>query len=167
MLVRAGLLLLCVGLVLTGPSDALAASRTPAVSGYDAAYFGESAWVQVHPGDPFQLSVTFTNTGAQSWVNGTGSEVDLVICIDIPEPPYYPCNVLSPYGDWSVNWTSTRIYAAPTATVAPGSNAQYVYGLKVPIGTAPGFYYIRGELALRATGMLIHPVGYYVRIQVL
>jgi len=147
----------------------LAATAAPnAVPGYDAEYCGESAYLALHVGDSGQLQTCFANTGTVSWVNGSASEVVLSVCVDTPAPQYFACNVLSPYGDWASGWTTARIYAAaPIAAVTPGQNVFYRYAVKVPTGTSAGDYYFRGELVLRATGVPIHPVGYYHVIRVI
>ena len=65
-------------------SLSMLASAVPAlaVSGYDSAYAGESAFVNISPGQTLNFQVFFANTGTTTWSKGTGTEVDLAACLE-------------------------------------------------------------------------------------
>ena len=52
-----------------------------AVTGYDSAYAGESAFVNISPGQTLNFQVFFANTGTTTWSKGTGTQVDLAACL--------------------------------------------------------------------------------------
>jgi hypothetical protein len=159
---RYGLVIVILVLVIT----ATPAAAAPA--GFDAAFAGETAFLTLHRGDTGQMVVFFTNTGTTSWVGTTATEVVLSVCVDTPSPQNFRCNVLSPYADFALNWTSPRIYATATQpAVAAGGMATFTYGIKVPMDAALGDHYFRGELVHRATGTPVHPVGYYHLVTVI
>ena len=152
-------------LLLQSPAFAAPHDAPP---GFDAEFAGESAFLTLHAGDAAQLQVFFANTGSITWSRGTSTEVVLSVCVDTPPPQGFRCNVLSPYADFNLNWTSPRIYAVPTQlSVSPGAIATFVYGLRVPPDAAPGDYYFRGELVHRASLIPVHPVGYYQIVTVI
>lgn len=150
----------------------LGARPAAAVSGFDAAYCGQGAYVTAHAGDTVQSSVCFMNTGTTAWVAGSASEVALAVCVDLPFAPFFACDTLSPYGDWASGWTTTRIYGSQsTSVVSPGSSTNFLWNVKVPAapvgGTSASDYVFRGELILRSTGQVIHPIGYFQVIHVI
>src|SRR5256714_4486200 len=65
-------------------SLSMLASAVPAlaVSGYDSAYAGESAFVNISPGQTLNFQAFFANTGTTTWSKGTGTEVDLAACLE-------------------------------------------------------------------------------------
>lgn len=163
---RYGLLVTVLWVMLASTTAEAASFLTP--TGFDAAFGGESAFLTLHRGDTGQFQVFFVNTGTIAWSKATSSEVVLSVCVDTPPPQLFRCNVLSPYADWALNWTTPRIYAATTqAVVASGSLGTFPYSVKVPIDAALGDYYFRGELAHRATGTPVHPVGYFQLVTVI
>jgi hypothetical protein len=156
-------------LVLVMTLTALPASAAPASAppGFDSAFGGESAFVTLRAGETANFQVFFLNLGTTAWTRGSATEVVLAVCVDTPMPQGFRCNVLSPYADWALNWTSTRIYTTATqTTTASGSLATLSYSVKVPTDAALGDYYFRGELVHRATGTPLHPVGYYQLVTV-
>ena len=52
------------------------AGQAAAVSGYDSAYFGESAFLTLGPGQSGQFAVGFNNTGSTGWLTGSASQTD-------------------------------------------------------------------------------------------
>src|SRR5687767_12882253 len=58
-----------------GSADAL-------VPGYDSAYAGESAFLNMTPGATGTFTVFFQNTGSTTWVRGTATQVDLFACLN-------------------------------------------------------------------------------------
>ena len=144
-----------------------AAAPPQAPPGYDAAYAGESVFLTLHRGDTGQFQVFFLNTGSVSWTRGAATEVALSVCVDTPLSQRFRCNVLSPYADWAVNWTSPRLYATTAqSVVTAGGTATFGFSVKVPADAALGEFYFRGELVERSTGTPIHPIGYYQLVTV-
>ena len=159
--------LIAIALVFALATTTATAAPAENPPGFDAAFGGESAFLALHRGDTGTLQVFFANTGSTSWAKGAATEVSLGICVDTPAPQFYRCNVLSPYADWAVNWTSARIYATQNQVlISPGTVGTFIYSVKVPADAAFGDYYFRGELIHRATATPIHPVGYYQLVTV-
>lgn len=139
------------------------AGQAAAVSGYDSAYFGESAFLTLGPGQSGQFAVGFNNTGSTGWLTGSTSQVDLAICL----PDKTTCNVTSPNAAFASNWLSSTDYATTSTTfVGPGQTGYFVYNVTVPSSAAPGTYRFNGDLALHGTASMIHPEGYYQDVSV-
>lgn len=162
---RSGLAVLVLAVTLTAvPASAAPVGAPP---GFDGDFGGESAFLSLRRGDTGNFQVFFVNLGTTSWTRGSATEVALGICVDTPAPQRFRCNVLSPYADWALNWTSPRIYATTTqVTLAPGGIGTFTYNVKVPADAALGEYYFRGELIHRTTGTPLRPVGYYQLVTV-
>ena len=140
-----------------------AAGQAAAVTGYDSAYFGESAFLVLGPGQSGQFAVGFNNTGSTGWLTGSASQVDLAICL----PDKTTCNTVSPNAAFASNWLGVTDYATTSTTyVGPGQTGYFVYNVTVPTGTAPGTYRFNGDLALHGTASMIHPQGYYQDVEV-
>jgi hypothetical protein len=82
-----------------------AAGQAAAVSGYDSAYFGESAFLTLGPGQSGQFAVGFNNTGSTGWLTGSTSQVDLAICL----PDKVTCNTISPNAAFASNWLAEKM----------------------------------------------------------
>ncbi len=130
-----------------------------AVTGYDSAYAGESAFVNIAPGQSNEFQVFFANTGTTAWGKGTATQVDLAACLD----DKVTCNAQdATEATWNSSWLSATRYATTTQTlVAPGSIATFKYTVMAPAGVAAGTYRFNGDLVLSSTGERIHPEGYY------
>ncbi len=125
-----------------------------AVAGYDARYFGESAFATLLPGQSNQFAVGFTNTGSIGWAKGTASQVNLAQCC--------PLNSPSPNGPWAVNWLSTTAYATTTTEyVGPGQIGWLAYTVKAPTNAAAGDYRFDGDLVLASTGEAVYREGHF------
>ena len=131
-----------------------------AVTGYDSAYAGESAFVNLVPGQSNEFQVFFANTGTTTWTVGTTTQVDLLACLedklscdqqDATEATWNP-------GTWL---SATRYATSTQASVAPGSIATFKYTVTAPAGVATGTYNFNGDLGLHSTGAKLHPEGYY------
>ncbi len=132
----------------------LASRPGSAVAGYDARYFGESAFATLQPGQSNQFAVGFTNAGSIGWARGGSSQVNLAQCCPISSP--------SVNSAWAVSWLSTSAYAATTTEyVGPGQIGWFVYTVKAPATIAPGDYRFDGDLVLASTGEAIHREGYF------
>jgi hypothetical protein len=136
-----------------------AAVPAAAVTGYDSAYAGESAFVNITPGQTQNFQVFFANTGTTSWTKGSATQVDLAACLE----DKVTCNQLeASKAGWNSGWLSTTRYASTTQTVTPpGSLGTFSYNIMAPTGTAAGIYRFNGDLVLSSTGEKIHPEGYY------
>jgi hypothetical protein len=133
------------------------ADSARAVSGYDSAYFGESAFLSLNPGQSGQFVVGFNNTGSTGWLRGSASQVDLQVC----GPDKVTCGIPSANAAWASNWLSSTAYATTsTAYVGPGQTGFFVYNI-VASGTAGQTARFNGDLALHASGQQVHPQGYY------
>ena len=142
------------GLVALAPSTAAAA-----VPGYDSAYAGESAFISTGPGQAGQFQVFFMNTGNATWRKGTATQVNLVVCLANKTT----CNVESINAAWNDgSWLSDKAYAAQTQAEVPTNGiASFVYSFKAPLTISSGIWRFNGDLALAATGQIVHPEGYY------
>jgi hypothetical protein len=139
----------------------LAFAPTPAlaVTGYDSAYSGESAFVTISPGQTLQFQVFFSNTGTLTWTKGGDTQVDLAACLS----DKVTCNAQDPSeSTWNSGWISTTRYATTTqATTAPGALATFAYNIKAPSDAAAGVHRFNGDLVVASSGARIHPQGYY------
>ncbi|MDQ2915091.1 MAG: IPT/TIG domain-containing protein, partial [Chloroflexota bacterium] len=130
-----------------------------AVSGYDSAYAGESAFVNISPGQTQSFQVFFANTGTTTWSRGTGTQVDLAACLEDKNT----CNAQdATEASWNSGWLSSTRYATTTqTTTAPGALGTFSYNITAPVGALAGTYRFNGDLVLSTTGEKIHPDGYY------
>jgi hypothetical protein len=138
---------------------AAAVPAAAAVPGYDSAYAGESAFVNISPGQTQNFQVFFANTGTTSWQRGTGTQVDLAACLE----DKVTCNAQdASEAPWNNGWLSAVRYATTVQTITPpGSLGTFSYNITAPAGVAVGIYRFNGDLVLASTGEKIHPEGYY------
>jgi hypothetical protein len=139
----------------------LAYAPTPAlaVTGYDSAYSGESAFVTISPGQTQSFQVFFSNTGTLTWTKGGSTQVDLAACLadKVTCPAQDPAD-----STWNSGWISSTRYATTTqATVAPGEMATFTYNIKAPADATAGVHRFNGDLVVASSGARIHPEGYY------
>jgi hypothetical protein len=140
-----------------------AAGQAAAVTGYDSAYFGESAFLTLGPGQSGQFAVGFNNTGSTGWLTGSASQVDLAVCL----PDKVTCNTTSPNAAFASAWLSSTAYATTSTTfVGPGQTGYFTYNVTVPAAAAPGTYRFNGDVALHGAGAMIHQQGYYQDVSV-
>jgi hypothetical protein len=130
-----------------------------AVTGYDSAYAGESAFVNISPGQTLNFQVFFANTGTTTWSRGTGTQVDLAGCLDDKTT----CNSQdATEASWNSGWLSATRYASTVqTTTAPGALGTFSYNIAAPANVTAGTYRFNGDLVLSSTGEKIHPEGYY------
>ena len=138
---------------------ALTPSPVVAVTGFDSAYAGESAFVTVSPGETASFQVFFKNTGTVAWTKGSATQVDLAACL----ADKVTCNAQDPAdASWNSGWLSTTRYATHTQTiVSTGSLATFAYNIKAPSNATAGTNRFNGDLVVANTGARIHPEGYY------
>src|SRR5258706_1859526 len=136
-----------------------AAVPAAAVTGYDSAYAGESAFVNIVGGQTQNFQVFFANTGTTSWVKGTASQVDLAACLE----DKVTCNAQdASEATWNSGWLSATRYASTSQTTTPpGSLGTFSYNILAPVGVAAGIYHFNGDVVLASTGEKIHPEGYF------
>jgi hypothetical protein len=136
-----------------------AAVPAAAVTGYDSAYAGESAFVNIVGGQTQNFQVFFANTGTTSWVKGTGTQVDLAACLE----DKVTCNAQdASEATWNSGWLSAVRYASTSQTTTPpGSLGTFSYNILAPVGVAAGIYHFNGDVVLSSTGERIHPEGYF------
>ena len=130
-----------------------------AVTGYDSAYAGESAFVNITGGQTQNFQVFFANTGTTAWVKGTGTQVDLAACLE----DKVTCNAQdASEATWNSGWLSATRYASTSQTTTPpGSLGTFSYNITAPVGVAAGIYHFNGDVVLASTGEKIHPEGYF------
>jgi uncharacterized repeat protein (TIGR01451 family) len=130
-----------------------------AVTGYDSAYAGESAFVTISPGETANFQVFFMNTGTLTWTRGTDTQVDLAACLS----DKVTCNAQDPAdAPWNSGWMSTVRYATTTqAAVAPRAVSTFSYNIKAPSNATAGTNRFNGDLVVARTGERIHPEGYF------
>jgi hypothetical protein len=128
-----------------------------AVTGYDAFFSSETAYLQFarSAGGSGNFQVFIGNTGTTTWTRGTGTQVNLAVCLSDGT-----CNVASPHADWNSGWLSTTAYATTTETsVAPGDIATFSWNVTVPADTTENLYSFYFGVVLAATGeKIIDPV---------
>src|SRR5436190_11197522 len=136
-----------------------AAVPAAAVTGYDSAYAGESAFVNITGGQTQNFQVFFANVGTTSWQKGGTTEVDLAACLE----DKVTCNAQdASEATWNSGWLSAVRYATTTQTITPpGSLGTFSYNIMAPVGVAAGIYHFNGDLVVSSTGERIHPEGYF------
>src|SRR6267142_3773185 len=136
-----------------------AAVPAAAVTGYDSAYAGESAFVNISGGQTQNFQVFFANTGTTSWQTGGATQVDLAACLE----DKVTCNSQdASEATWNSGWLSATRYATTTQTITPpGSLGTFSYNILAPVGVAAGIYHFNGDLVLSSSGEKIHPEGYF------
>jgi hypothetical protein len=137
---------------------AVPASPVDAAAAFDSEYAGESAFLPVQAGQGGSFTVFFSNTGTETWVKGTSSQVVLAVCLQ----DKLTCNVESPLKAWNDGWASNRVYALQAqAELRPRQVATFSYRFKAPLDILDQTYEFHGDLMLSATGRMIHQEGYY------
>ena len=136
-----------------------AAVPAAAVTGYDSAYAGESAFVNITAGQTQNFQVFFANTGTTSWVKGTGTQVDLAACLE----DKVTCNAQdASEATWNSGWLSAVRYASTSQTTTPpGSLGTFSKHITAPTALAAGIYHFNGDVVVASTGERIHPEGYF------
>ncbi len=131
------------------------AQPAAAAPGFHAAFFSESAFLTLSPGQTGQFSVGYTNTGDQPWVKGkTAQEASLHTASPLDNPLDFTAG-------WAVGWAAANIYAKQANDlVAPGQVGFFVYSVKVPAAQGFGTKIFYGRPAIDGVG-LMEDYGYY------
>ena len=121
-------------------------------SGFHSAWASQSPWPTLLPGTTTSYTMTFRNTGTQTWQRGTpGKQVNLGIVNDSLT-----------FAALNVGWINdNRVATTVESTVAPGAIGTFAFTLKAP--TAVGTY----DLPLRpvADGVTwLEHEGVFVRV---
>ena len=109
------------------------ASTIPAnaAAGYHAAYFSESSFLSLAPGQSGQFAVGYSNTGDQAWTKGSATA---------------QASLLTRNGDtslftagWGPTWFNSTTYAnQANDLVAPGQVGFFIYNISIPASAAQG-----------------------------
>ena len=134
--------------------SALLALPVQAAPGYHAAYFSESAFLSLSPGQTGQFSVGFTNTGDQPWVKSiatTKSSLHTAAPLD---------NTTDWSAGWGPTWTAPNVYSEQLSDlVAPNQIGFFVYTVTVPAGATLGAHTFYGRPFVGSTPL--EDYGYY------
>lgn len=127
--------------------------------GYHGAYFSESSFLTLSPGQTGQFAVGFTNTGDQGWVKGGSAQASLHTAAPLD-------NTVDFTAGWASNWAAANIYAhQSTDLVAPGQIGFFVYNVTVPPAAPTGVHNFFGRPHVVASGFL-EDYGYYQAVNV-
>ena len=132
-------------LVMTGARTATAEFRFLGAPGFGASLCSENVPAQAAPGQVVQIVICYQNTGSQSWIVSTPSQVDLGMCC--------PLNTPSQYALWVVKPADSSTYATqPSTIVGPQQLVRFVFSIQPPRGTAAGDYTFAGAPVLHSNG---------------
>jgi hypothetical protein len=111
------------------------------LAGFHAAWYGQSGYMTLCPGDAATATVAYYNAGARGWVSGKMGEVAYLGTWN-PEPGQDHPSPLggdgalgSPDTDWP---RYDRIAVQPAQYVGPGQVSWFQFGVKAPM--TPGTY---------------------------
>ena len=131
----------CTGSV--GPGIAPPANVPSGVRGFHAAWFGQSGYPTLCPGETSTAVVAYRNSGSFGWVSGRMGEVAYLGTWS-PEPGHDKATPLG--GDGQLGSPSTgwprynRIAVQPSAYVGPGQVSWFQFTIQAP--PTPGVYHL-------------------------
>jgi hypothetical protein len=124
-----------------GPGVRPPASVPAGIPGFHAAWFGQSGYMSLCPGDRMTATVAYSNSGSRGWVAGRLGEVAYLGTAD-SNPGQDAASILggdgalgSPVTGWA---RYNRPAAQPAAYVGPGQVAWFQFTVQAP--TTPGTY---------------------------
>jgi hypothetical protein len=123
-----------------GPSIAPPTSLPSGLPGFHAAWYGQSGYPTLCPGERSTATVAYYNSGSQGWVRGRTAETAF-LGTSGPIPGH---DQPSHLGGLGTGWAShNRVAVQPADYVGPGQVAWFQFTIQAP--TAPGIYrlYIR------------------------
>jgi hypothetical protein len=128
-----------------GPGIPPPSSLPSGLPGFHAAWYGQSGYPTLCPGDRSTATVAYYNSGSQGWVRGRMGEMAFLGTSD-PIPGHDQPSPLGGSGGISPNtgWPSNnRVAAQPADYVGPGQVAWFQFTIQAP--ASPGTYrlYIR------------------------
>lgn len=135
-----------------------AAAPAAAAAGFHAAFFSESDFLSLAPGQSGQFAVGYTNTGDQAWVRGaTNQQANLATAAPLDN---------TTLSAWNSGWLSANRYAAQgAALVAPGQIGFFTYTVKVPTSQPTGVVNFYGRPVIDGVTFL-EDYGYYQAVNV-
>jgi uncharacterized lipoprotein YddW (UPF0748 family) len=129
-----------------GPGIAPPTSIPAGIPGFHSAWFGQSGYMTLCPGDTRTATVAYYNTGARGWVLGRMGEV-AYLGTWRPEPGQDAPSPLG--GDGSLGSPNTgwprydRIAIQPSAYVGPGQVSWFQFTVKAPMTAGTYKLYLR------------------------
>lgn len=147
------------GAVVSALAFGMLSLSAPALSapGYHGAYFSESSFLSLAPGQTGQFAVGYGNTGDLAWVKG-----DAVAQASLRTRG----NSLLSAAGWAVNWTAPTIYANQASDlVAPGQVGFFIYNVQVPANAPQGAQQFTG--LEWAGGAPLEDYGYFQVVTVI
>lgn len=136
----------------------MGAGPAAAASGFHAAFFSESDFINLAPGQSGQFAVGYANTGDQAWVKGgAGQQANLATAAPLDN---------TSLSAWNSGWLSANRYAAQgAALVAPGQIGFFTYTVKVPTTQPTGVVNFYGRPVIDGLTFL-EDYGYYQAVNV-
>jgi len=125
----------------TGPGMPPPAGPPAGIPGFHAAWYGQSGYMQLCPGDRATATVAYYNSGSRGWVAGRMGEVAYLGTWNV-EPGQDQPSVLGGdggHGSPATAWPRfDRPAVQPAGYVGPGQVAWFQFSLQAP--TVPGTY---------------------------
>lgn len=129
----------CVGSV--GPGIPPPATVGRGIAGFHAAWYGQSGYMSLCPGERSTATVAYYNTGSRGWVSGRLGEVAYLGTWD-NEPGQDQPSILGgdgQRGSPATGWPRfDRVAVQPASYVGPGQIAWFQFAVQAP--AAPGTY---------------------------
>ena len=125
-----------------GPGIAPPASLPAGLDGFHAAWYGQSGYPTLCPGERSTATVAYYNSGSQGWVRGRAGETAFLGTSD-PVPGQDQPSQLGGSGGVSPNtgWPAhNRVAIQPADYVGPGQVAWFQFTIQAP--SAPGVYHL-------------------------
>ena len=126
---------------LTGPGIPPPGSVPAGIPGYHAAWYGQSGYQSLCPGDVATAVVAYYNSGSLGWVRGLMGQVAYLGTWD-PEPGQDHASLVGgdgTNGSPSTGWPRyNRVAVQPADYVGPGQVAWFQFTIRAP--TVPGTY---------------------------
>jgi hypothetical protein len=136
---RAGVAATCASS--TGPGIAPPARVPAGIPGFHAAWYGQSGYMRLCPGERATATVAYYNSGSRGWVSGRMGEVAYLGAWDV-EPGQDQPSILGgdgQRGSPATGWPRyDRAAIQPAAYVGPGQVAWFQFAVQAP--TRPGTY---------------------------
>ena len=128
------------------------AGRAAAADGFHSAWVGQGAYLTLLPGTAASYTVTFRNTGTETWQRGVpGKQVNLGIVNDSLA-----------FSEMNVGWLAlNRPATTVESSVAPGATGTFTFTLKAPM--TPGVYNVPLRPVADGVAWLEHQ-GVFVRV---
>lgn len=127
----------------TGPGIAPPSSVPSGLPGFHAAWYGQSGYMSLCPGDSAVATVAYYNTGSRGWVAGRLGEV-AYLGTSGPQPGQDRASILGgdgTNGSPATGWPRfNRLAVQPAPYVGPGQVAWFQFRVRAP--ATPGRYSI-------------------------